>query len=84
MSCLTCGHTVRNLAVGEPAVFWCPRCGAIMECHTDGLVSIGVPMLVERVKRFRCEVGPTMAEIIKPHWHRIGIIEAIYLPEDRT
>lgn len=47
MACETCDHTMQRVNIGEPHVFWCPRCGTI---KTEGTVSGKTVILFEAPK----------------------------------
>lgn len=85
MPCPTCSHTMQNIGATDARVFWCARCGTLMTVHADGYIATTVPALVERVRDLR----DTMKERVgfsawdQATWHRLGILEAIYRPEER-
>jgi len=83
MACDTCGHTMHSMGcrTTDLPFFWCPRCGTIKTC--DAVV--GVPALPERCRRFRdlAENGMGLSPASAALWHRLGIAEAINLPQDR-
>jgi len=90
MSCPTCDHTLGRLTGAEDMAFFnCERCGTVVvEAHDDkgglvpGFPRHYVPKLVERCREF---AGLTFSDLgaILGHLHRLGILESIYLPENR-
>jgi hypothetical protein len=59
--------------------YWCERCGTIKDTQTViDVCDHETPALVARVKSLRELKYPTSAD-----WHRLGINEAIELPEAR-
>lgn len=85
--CPSCGHTMHGIghvpAVGGEPVFWCPRCGTL-EDHTNGIMDVGTPKLVERCREF--EKGREMRDDdnVFSKWHMLGIAESINLPSNRS
>ncbi len=90
MPCPTCSHSVKLVAcLGAIRIFWCPRCGTLLEVEQTDLdgepqagreVRSSVPKLVKRCREYREEIGSYHYEA----WHRLGIEEAILPPEQRT
>ena len=78
MACETCGHTMHCVDSG---IYWCPRCGTILS-HGDS----SRPFLVDHVRRFRdlCNGGDGLLPTDAALWHRLGIEEAIEVPERRV
>jgi tRNA(Ile2) C34 agmatinyltransferase TiaS len=74
MACPTCSHTMQKVS-GEGSMYWCPRCGTLryQETMTE------TTKLVDRCREFEATLGPSWKSL----WHRLGIEEAINLPEDR-
>lgn len=75
MSCPTCDHTMQKVVYG---IFWCPRCGTLMQ--EGGTAEM--PGLVERCRELAAENTHSSA-FPWPAWRRLGIAEAINLPENR-
>lgn len=73
MACPTCGHTLHKVVYG---IFWCPRCGTLMQKEGEA----EVPKLVERCRTFGgCILNPSTLN----EWRVLGIAESINLPENR-
>ena len=70
MPCPTCSHTMQRAA---PDLWWCERCGTIKDRS-----GAAAPKLVLLVREYA-----ELKEWDCPGWHRLGIWEAVYLPEDR-
>ena len=86
MPCPTCSGTMQNVLTGMTAcVYWCPRCGTIRRVNLDsppsGDPEDAAPKLVGRVQTFLTGCGGHPA--IPNEFHRLGITEAIYRPEER-
>lgn len=99
MPCVTCDKTLTPLGcclvMGQP-IHYCVTCGSVKPC---GVASedIVVPELVRRCREFekimvayqkeydRAGDGDFKAatDDLAEHWHRLGVAEAINLPEDR-
>lgn len=91
MSCPTCDCTMQSLQ--SPAGvrhFWCERCGTLKTMNmtlvngkpVEGVDSDSRPALVSRVRKLVQQ--PMMATMThQTEMHRLGIFEAIALPEER-
>ena len=93
MACPTCDHTMHKLiGVGDYRYFLCPRCGTL-KVEIDGAAEavVYVPKLVERCRKYAVTVLPEASrfgheipgEVVRSEFHRLGITEAIYRPEER-
>lgn len=93
MPCPNCSHTLQNLVTERDnydivvrRVFWCPRCGTIrMEVFENGIGSANhttdeAPKLVERCREF---ASNSEDDAYYSELHRLGILEAINIPENR-
>ena len=79
MLCATCGNTMNAITIAF-AVYWCPRCGTVLQ--GGGYTS--VPLLVVRCREFaRKPMDLRAAEIVQEIWDRLGIAESINVPEDQ-
>lgn len=76
MACPTCSATLNAVVRTATAEFFfhCPRCGTLQVGD-----KVYVPALIERCRKFGDTLGPEWAKL----WHRLGIAEAINLPEAR-
>lgn len=86
MACPTCDHTMETIAggkPGDPATFYCPRCGTLSEPplpFPPFLRRVTKPALVDRVQSFARSV--TAYEILR--WmETLGIFEALHTPKER-
>lgn len=91
MSCPTCDHTLSRWCIHDGMSFdGCDRCGTMVVTVIGQLKidpinpRVYVPKLVERCREF----GSTMFKdgdlaAMQDAWHRLGISESIYKPEDR-
>jgi hypothetical protein len=81
MPCPTCSGTlacVLSDTDSDLSAFWCERCGTVSVQSHHG-ANVYVPKLVERCRQLLdCSVGPVWTDA-----RRLGVTEAIYLPEDR-
>ncbi len=86
MSCPTCSHTLGPCGDQAAREMWhCPRCGTLRIRSWNGnawLINDYVPRLVERCQEIQKEVILDLK--IWCHWNRLGIREAINLPENRS
>lgn len=90
MPCPTCDHTMHVIVTDYAGMrhSLCPRCGTHTVDHIGyggipgavSRISTWVPKLVERCRKLRATVtdGADACE-----WDRLGVMEAIYKPEDR-
>lgn len=76
MSCPTCDHTLAGIGNGR---FHCGRCGTLV-AHPRCIIA--VPALVERCRQFAETLGDDEAAG-RSEWRRLGIEEAIDVPENR-
>jgi len=59
-------------------IFWCPRCGTLKAMLMSERASeIERPKLVDRCREYR------KLDVIADEWWRLGIEEAIHVPQDR-
>lgn len=77
MPCPTCSHTLHGIGYN---MWHCSRCGTLVNCPTDGCVS--VPALVGRCREFEKAIRGAEACCPSMAWQRLGVAEAIRLPED--
>ena len=89
MSCPTCDHTMQLFAQESNGlrVYWCPRCGTIRNVALSGHTNDNTPKLVERCRRLNKVVqegGPFGTPGVAAEVVRLGILEAIHLPEERA
>ncbi len=80
MACPTCYHPMQCLDHAR-ALFWCPRCGTLLDRDTP--ISITTPMLVLRCRDFAERMPKEAAFGRWSDWHRLGIAEAIDVPARR-
>jgi predicted RNA-binding Zn-ribbon protein involved in translation (DUF1610 family) len=77
MSCSTCSHT---MALVGHQIFWCPRCGTILDEADDNADSTA-PYLVQRCREFavafRNPVASAVAANLSMLWHSSGIAESL-------
>jgi predicted nucleic acid-binding Zn-ribbon protein len=98
MACPTCGHTMHIIfSTDSESVHTCPRCGTTKVHRWDGdqpedehEPKVYVPKLVERCRELEREYmmgadTPISSEYppLTKDWTRLGIAEAIRVPEDR-
>jgi ribosomal protein L37AE/L43A len=72
MACPTCDHTMEGIGYG---MFQCPRCGTVLSANG----SVTVSALVMRCRKLAEESAQGEWNVLK----RLGILEAIYIPENR-
>lgn len=79
MNCPTCSQTMHRLVM---TVCWCPICGTI---ESSEKIYRHVPALVERCRDFENSFPPNNPPTTsyKSEWVRVGIAEAINVPEKR-
>lgn len=75
MSCPTCSQPMHRLVM---TVCWCPICGTI---ESSEKIYRHVPALVERCRDFESIID--LCDDPKHGWGRMGIAEAINVPEKR-
>lgn len=87
MACVTCSHTLQMVFLdANRKIYHCPRCGTLCETMRDGVLGRTedtVPSLVERCRKFAA-MFPGTCNVYMDQWHRLGIAEAINLPESRS
>lgn len=90
MACPTCSETMQGL---HPGCRWCPRCGTLWFDEVCGMGRAVAPKLVARCQELATTVphdgiptpgGHTSWPLWWVEWCRLGIAEAINIPEDRT
>lgn len=88
MACPTCDHTMQSVAKSAAAVsYWCQRCGTL-KVQSGNLVDNQMPKLIERCREFQMQLkvskglGSRFDQL--GTWQRLGIAEAIDLPEKRV
>lgn len=84
MACPTCGHTMQNVGGTDHRVYWCNRCGTLLEKGPNEWERKEAPMLVERCREFEqhASEAATVLQVVRM-WHRLGITESINTPGDR-
>lgn len=86
MACPTCDATMNQIFQGNGInTFWCPRCGSFIINPGSGEWVVYQPALIERIRGLKDEMAERVGfqEWDRQTWHRLGIFEAIYLPEER-
>lgn len=87
MSCPTCDKTMQLAAEDKNGVtvHWCPCCGTTRFTTPKGHVNDEVPDLIKRCRKFEDILygRDTCSPAIPQDWERMGIAEAINLPENR-
>jgi transcription elongation factor Elf1 len=85
MACPTCDHAVSSLGATDGVIHYhCPRCGTVVAHYlaTPGAVSVYVPMLVDRCRKFEAVVRGVDNGAVR-RWHSYGIAESINVPAGR-
>lgn len=88
MACPTCDHSMASINdVAAYRIFVCERCGTVKTDTYTGdpknwHTQIYVPKLVERCREFEGMLTLVTSGDAGP-WRRLGIAEAINLPENR-
>ncbi len=83
MRCPTCSHAMEAVQTEPTRIFHCHRCGTLKQEFPTGACAARwwAPRLVERCREFEATI--LSSTIRRVDWHRLGIAEAICLPEDR-
>lgn len=77
--CPTCTHSLARLCSSEGIGYLhCERCGTAVVSRAGVILNAYTPKLVERCRKFQDH-----GKIDFVVWHRLGIDESIWPPEDR-